>query len=90
MFSISAWLKIFAISATLSGEFFAAVEGFLGESYPGYFPPGDASGLAERLHQAAHDEVYYRRLQIACAKLAPMLEPSCELQSWAQLLSSLA
>ncbi len=68
----------------------AGVEGLLGESYPGYFPPGDASGLAERLHQAEHDEVYYRRLQRACEKLAPMVEPSRELQSWQQLLSSLA
>lgn len=67
----------------------AGVAGLLGEGYPGYFPPGDASGLAERLHQAQHDEVYYRRLQIACEKLAPMVAPERELQSWQQLLSSL-
>ena len=68
----------------------AGVEGLLGEGYPGYFPCGDASSLAELLHQAEHDEVFYRRLQIACEKLAPMVEPSWELQSWQQLLSSLA
>ena len=68
----------------------AGVEGLLGEGYAGYFPPGDASGLAERLHQAGRDEVYYRRLQIACEKLAPMVAPEWELQSWQQLLSSLA
>jgi len=66
------------------------VEGLLGEDYAGYFPAGDASGLAERLHQAGRDEFYYRRLRIACEKLAPMVEPERELQSWQQLLSSLA
>ncbi|GMR22013.1 MAG: hypothetical protein BMS9Abin37_0336 [Acidobacteriota bacterium] len=65
------------------------IEGLLGKDYPGYFPPADASGLAERLHQAQRDEVYYRRLQIACEKLAPMVAPARELQSWQQLLSSL-
>ena len=68
----------------------AGVEGLLGENYPGYLPPGDASGLAECLHQAGRDEVYYRRLQIACEKLAPMVAPAWELQSWKQFLSSLA
>ena len=68
----------------------AGVEGLMGEGYPGYFPRGDASALAERLHQAEHDEVYYRRLQNACGKLAPMVEPSWELQSWQQLLSLLS
>lgn len=68
----------------------AGVEGLLGEGYAGYFPPGDASALAECLHQAGHDDVYYRRLQIACEKLAPMVAPEWELQSWQQLLSALA
>ena len=68
----------------------AGVEGLLGERYPGYFPSGDVSALAERLHQAERDEIYYRRLQNACEKLAPMVAPSWELQSWQQLLSLLS
>lgn len=65
------------------------VEGLLGEGYPGYFPPGDASRLAQLLERAEHDEVFYRRLQIAGEKLAPMVAPSWEMRSWQQLLASL-
>ncbi len=67
----------------------AGVEGLLGEEYPGYFPIGDAATLAELLAQAEHDEVFYRRLQRACDKLAPMVAPASELRTWHELLSSL-
>jgi glycosyltransferase involved in cell wall biosynthesis len=66
----------------------AGVEGLLGEDYPGYFPVGDAAGLAEVLVNAEHDEVFYRRLQRACDKLAPLVLPANELRTWHQLLSS--
>lgn len=66
------------------------VVGLLGDRYPGYFPAGDAARLTALLRRAEHDEVFYRRVQIACEKLAPMVAPSWEMQSWQQLLSSFA
>ena len=64
------------------------VVGLLGERFPGYFETGDASALAELLERAEVDEIFYRRLKLACEKLAPMVAPSWELRSWQQLLSS--
>ena len=65
------------------------VEGLLGEDYPGFFPVGDAAELAELLIQAERDEVFYRRLERACEKLAPIVAPAAELRTWHELLSSL-
>ncbi len=65
------------------------VEGLLGEGYPGYFPVGDTAALRALLERVEHDEVFYRRLELACEKLAPMVAPSWELRSWQQLLQSL-
>ena len=65
------------------------IEGLLGQLYPGYFSPGDAGSLATLLERAEHDELFYRRLELAGEKLAPMVEPSWELRSWQQLLSSM-
>jgi len=64
------------------------VEGFLGDRYPGYFPPGDAPALAELLERAEHDELFYRRLERAREKLEPLVAPSWELRSWQQLLAT--
>ena len=47
-----------------------------------------AQALAELLSRAEHDEVFYRRLELAGAKLAPMVAPDWELRAWHQLLSS--
>ena len=66
------------------------VAGFLGSSYPGLFPVDDAAALAELLTRAEHDEVFYRRLELAGAKLAPLVTPSWELRAWHQLLASFA
>jgi len=65
------------------------VEGLLGAGYPGLFPPGDADALAEALARAEHDEIFYRRLELAGRKLAPMVAPSWEMRSWQQLLDAL-
>ena len=66
------------------------VEGLLGGYFPGYFPAGDAGSLATLLERAEHDEVFYRRLELAGEKLAAMVAPSRELHSWQQLLDSMA
>ena len=66
------------------------VEGLLGPRFPGYFPAGDAGSLATLLERAEHDEVFYRRLELVGEKLASMVAPSWELQSWRRLLSPMA
>jgi len=52
--------------------------GMLGRGYPGYFPVGDASGLAERLVQACEDPRYLAALARACAARRPLFAPSAE------------
>ncbi len=66
------------------------VEGLLGAYFPGYFPAGDARSLATLLERAEHDDVFYRRLELAGEKLAAKVAPSRELDSWQELIDSLA
>ncbi len=66
------------------------VEGLLGADFPGYFPAGDAGSLATLLEGAEHDEVFYRRLELAGEELAKKVEPFRELRSWKELLDSMA
>ncbi|MCP2341756.1 selenoneine biosynthesis selenosugar synthase SenB [Actinomadura rupiterrae] len=63
--------------------------GLLGETYPGYFPPGDTAALAELLYQAEHDSDFYAALADHCAALAPMVDPARERQAFASLLKEL-
>ena len=67
----------------------AGVEGLLGADFPGYFRAGDAKGLATLLERAEHDELFYRRLELAGEKLSPKVAPSWELQTWRRLLGSM-
>ncbi len=66
------------------------VEGLLGADFPGYFLAGDAGSLATLLEGAEHDEVFYRRLELAGEELAKKVEPFRELRSWKELLGSMA
>jgi putative glycosyltransferase (TIGR04348 family) len=52
--------------------------GMLGRDHPGYFDPGDESGLARRLVQAFGDRDYLRKLQAAGAKRRPLFTASRE------------
>jgi len=56
--------------------------GMLGEGYTGYFPPGDAAGLAALLRKAradiAADAGLLRQLQAQCSARAPLFEPHAE------------
>ena len=63
--------------------------GLLGRGYPGYFEPGDASGLAARLVQACKDGRYRMRLEKACAEHRAALSPAAERRSLRNLLSGL-
>jgi putative glycosyltransferase (TIGR04348 family) len=52
--------------------------GMLGVEYPGYFEPGDESGLAGRLVQAVEDAAYRRALATAAAARKPLFAPRVE------------
>jgi putative glycosyltransferase (TIGR04348 family) len=52
--------------------------GMLGTEYPGYFEPGDESGLAGRLVQALDEAEYRRALATAAAARKPLFAPRVE------------
>ena len=52
--------------------------GMLGLEYPGYFEPGDESGLAARLVQAVEDPAYRRALALAAAARKTLFAPRLE------------
>lgn len=64
--------------------------GILGEDYPGYFPAGDTRALAALLERAEADARFYRALAAGCKRVAPLVEPGRERQSWQRLLGELA
>ena len=63
--------------------------GILGEGYPGYFPFGDTQALASLLNRAETDAAFYSELKACCMRLAPLVSPARELQSWSGLLNEL-
>jgi putative glycosyltransferase (TIGR04348 family) len=63
--------------------------GILGRDYPGYFPPGDAAGLAAVLARAEADAGYYADLRHRCALVRPLVAPERERASWRALLAEL-
>jgi putative glycosyltransferase (TIGR04348 family) len=63
--------------------------GMLGADYPGYFEPGDASGLADRLVRAWERRDYFRELRMACNARRPLFTPSKEARAVRALLASL-
>lgn len=64
--------------------------GILGDDYPGYFPVGDTAALAGLLSRAETDAEFYGDLQERCQRLAPLVDPRRECESWAALLGELA
>lgn len=63
--------------------------GILGPDHPAYFPVGDAKALAALLERAAGGPGFYRRLDDACRRLRPLVDPARERESWKVLLESL-
>jgi glycosyltransferase involved in cell wall biosynthesis len=62
--------------------------GTLGEDYPGYFPPQDTRALAEQLRRAETDRRFYDDIRVRCREAAHLLEPSCEVDAWRELLEA--
>lgn len=63
--------------------------GLLGEDYPGYFPPGDSSVLAELMSRAEADPGFYQELKTRCALLARLFLPERELNTWKKLIKEI-
>jgi putative glycosyltransferase (TIGR04348 family) len=63
--------------------------GMLGRDYPGYFEPGDESGLARRLVQAWNDRAYRRSLDLAAARRKALFSPAREARAIRELARSL-
>ena len=63
--------------------------GILGADYPGLFEVGDTQQLARLLARAETDREYLAELRDRCKKLAPLFDPTCEEQAWADLISEL-
>ena len=68
----------------------AGLIGTLGRDYPGYFPTGDTRALARLLLRAERDEKFYRQLKSRCARLAPLVHPRGERESWKKILRELS
>jgi putative glycosyltransferase (TIGR04348 family) len=65
-------------------------QGLLGENYPGYFPVGDASALADRLIAAeTNRNGFYLELSERCIALQSLVDPTRERQEWSRILAEL-
>lgn len=63
--------------------------GMLGQGYPGYFEPGDASGLASRLVEALRDPRYLKRLARECNGRRKLFTPEAETRAVRKLVAKL-
>jgi putative glycosyltransferase (TIGR04348 family) len=63
--------------------------GILGADYPGLFPVGHTRGLTALLSRAESDPAFYRELERRCRRLAPLVAPARERQSWKKLLAEM-
>ena len=62
----------------------------LGEDYPGFFEPGDVSGLRRLLLEAESEHEFYHALSVRCAGLRSVFEPRRERRAWERLLEELS
>ena len=63
-------------------------KGLLGDDYPGYYPVGDAKGLARLLLRAESEAAYLAELKEHCVRLRPRFAPEGERAAWRELLDS--
>lgn len=63
--------------------------GMLGRDYAGYFPPGDATGLALLLDRIASDPAFDALLRRQCAARAPLFAPATEQAALCDLVDNL-
>lgn len=78
-----------AVSVPVLSSRIGGSVGILGPDYPGYFPIGDTRALASLLYRTETDTAFYQSLKRWCARLAPIVEPARERQSWADLIHEL-
>lgn len=64
--------------------------GLLGEDYPGYFPVEETTALARLLKKVELEPRFYQALSAWCTRLAPLVHPAREHQTWADLLREVA
>ena len=62
--------------------------GLLGDDYPGYYPVGDDTGLANLLLRAESEPAFLAELEEHCARLSPCFTPEGERAAWRGLLDS--
>ncbi len=72
------------IASRISGNI-----GMLGRGYPGFFEPGDAKALAEKLVAAATDRAYLRALEAACRERRPLFRPAEERRALREFVAEL-
>ena len=60
--------------------------GMLGAGYGGYFPPGDAQGLAAWLEQVRDAPAMLKALAAQCEARAPLFDPARERATLRQIL----
>jgi putative glycosyltransferase (TIGR04348 family) len=78
-----------AVGVPIVASRIAGSIGLLGEEYPGYFPVEDTVALARLLDRVESDAGFYQELQAWCTRLAPLVRPAREFQTWASLLQEL-
>ena len=78
-----------AVGVPILASHIAGSIGLLGEEYPGYFPVEDTVALARLLARVETDAAFYQELHAWCTRLAPLVYPARELQTWASLLQEL-
>src|SRR5262249_46257633 len=64
--------------------------GLLGGDYPGYFPREETTALARLLGKSGLEARFYQELSAWCTRLAPLVHPARERQTWADLLREVA
>lgn len=68
------------------GSDIAGNRGMLGADYPGWFPTGNAAGLAKLIARAASDPAYYASLSRRCAERVSLFSPAQECAAVCSLL----
>src|SRR6185295_16515401 len=64
--------------------------GILGDDYPGYFPVGDATGLAALLRRCEDEPAFLADLRARVLALQPLVDHARERTSWRELVQELA
>jgi putative glycosyltransferase (TIGR04348 family) len=75
-----------AVGVPIIASRIAGSIGLLGEDYAGYFPVQDTASLASLLQRVEADAGFYATLSDQVKRLAPLVDPERELQTWAALL----